>query len=643
MMNNIATTKPETPMHRIKTITLTLALAICCFLLPVTALSQSRGSIWLGSRSQQTNTLGQLNANLMGEGGPMGMLGQLNANLGQPNQTFVVTNLNDSGAGSLRQAILNANASPGYDMIVFQLAQGNAIQNGVVDIIKTLDAQSTDTITLASGPLEITDSVAVTGPGANLLRVSGGGSSRVFNIHSANDTNLTMEDKIMLSFAGSIAPGSAIAPDPLALTFENSDTFSTSNTNASLSRVNETVTNLFTASNSSMIVVLSGMTIMNGQSAQTGGGILSLNTSLLLNDIGVSHNVVIGANQTGGGIFAYDGSLDIINSTISHNSASGDGGGIASIGASVNIVHSTISNNTALHSGGGLSLLAPATEPVNIVNSTISDNTAQTGRGGGLYGSPLYLVNATVSNNQALMQGGGIYGNVYSIGNSIVATNTATSQADIAAYMVSRGNNLFGVFDFNHLGLDTTRVNKIEALLVGSQPFLPGQGFSYFMNLENGDLFGTSQNPLNPRLGALHSNGGATHTRALLAGSPAINAGNNCVTLPADGGGCLDSPLACEQRGAGFNRLVGSAVDIGAYELGDRDADGIMDTSDNCPETPNADQADFDEDGTGDACDAQTGPPVRKEQCKDDGWRRFDFPRTFDNQGDCIQYLNTHR
>ena len=36
--------------------------------------------------------------------------------------TFTVTNTNDSGAGSLRQAILDANASPGLDTIQFNIA-----------------------------------------------------------------------------------------------------------------------------------------------------------------------------------------------------------------------------------------------------------------------------------------------------------------------------------------------------------------------------------------------------------------------------------------------------------------------------------------------------------------------------------------
>jgi hypothetical protein len=73
----------------------------------------------------------------------------------------------------------------------------------------------------------------------------------------------------------------------------------------------------------------------------------------------------------------------------------------------------------------------------------------------------------------------------------------------------------------------------------------------------------------------------------------------------------------------------------------DDDGDGVNDGSDNCPLTANADQADFDLDGVGDTCDPATGPPKNKDQCKNNGWMRFDVPRKFKNQGDCIQFFNT--
>jgi hypothetical protein len=37
----------------------------------------------------------------------------------------------------------------------------------------------------------------------------------------------------------------------------------------------------------------------------------------------------------------------------------------------------------------------------------------------------------------------------------------------------------------------------------------------------------------------------------------------------------------------------------------------------------------------------QIGPPTNKDQCKNGGWQTFNTPRTFKNQGDCIQFVNT--
>ncbi len=62
-------------------------------------------------------------------------------------------------------------------------------------------------------------------------------------------------------------------------------------------------------------------------------------------------------------------------------------------------------------------------------------------------------------------------------------------------------------------------------------------------------------------VGALANNGGATFTHALLAGSPAINAGSNALAVDQHG-----NPLRFDQRGACFNRRIGGTTDIGAFE-----------------------------------------------------------------------------
>jgi hypothetical protein len=80
--------------------------------------------------------------------------------------TFTVLNLADSGLGSLRAAIADANANPGADRIRFAAAARDG------------------TIPLSSGQLSITDDLHIDGPGADRLAVSGNDASRVFQIGS---------------------------------------------------------------------------------------------------------------------------------------------------------------------------------------------------------------------------------------------------------------------------------------------------------------------------------------------------------------------------------------------------------------------------------------------------------------------------
>src|SRR3954454_6883931 len=76
---------------------------------------------------------------------------------------YHVSNLHDSGIGSLRDAVLTANAHPGAD---------------------TIDFGVTGAITLNTGELNITGDLAVLGPGADKLTISGNNASRIFEVGS---------------------------------------------------------------------------------------------------------------------------------------------------------------------------------------------------------------------------------------------------------------------------------------------------------------------------------------------------------------------------------------------------------------------------------------------------------------------------
>jgi hypothetical protein len=80
---------------------------------------------------------------------------------------FIVTNLADSGEGSLRDAIVDANARPGADVITFA--------NGL-----------TGTIEVISGQMMITDTLTIKGPGAGKLALDGNLQSRFFLVNDGD-------------------------------------------------------------------------------------------------------------------------------------------------------------------------------------------------------------------------------------------------------------------------------------------------------------------------------------------------------------------------------------------------------------------------------------------------------------------------
>ena len=100
-----------------------------------------------------------------------------------------VSNLNDAGAGSLRQAILDANLNPGADVITFQ-------------------PSVTGTILLTTGEIAITDSVDIQGPGARSLAVDS--TARIFTISGSTSVTVVISG-LTLTGGQAAGNGGAIA------------------------------------------------------------------------------------------------------------------------------------------------------------------------------------------------------------------------------------------------------------------------------------------------------------------------------------------------------------------------------------------------------------------------------------------------
>lgn len=298
---------------------------------------------------------------------------------------FNVTNANDAGGGSLRQAIVDANGAAGADTINFDATFFSTPR------IITLTAQ-----------LDVTDSVTINGPGLANLTVSGNNASRVFNVSSAAGI-------LNVTLAGMRITGGRVTGA------DGGGVFVGEHQNVTILDSLITVNTVVAATSSS------------------GGGIgVGLDGRLTVRNSTVSGNTCTGR---GGGIYFYsDGSLVLENSTISGNS-SGDAGGGGGIyffgtvtGAGLQIRNTTISGNTAGGggSGGGVSLVSFLGIAV-IQNCTISSNSSTaTSTAAGLAGGG---ISQQDSSGRMLLQ------------SSIVSGNTTASataaRADISSFTIS--------------------------------------------------------------------------------------------------------------------------------------------------------------------------------------------------------------
>ena len=400
---------------------------------------------------------------------PFALAQRTTAKGNRPATTITVTNGNDSGPGSLRQALAQANDG---DTINFDPSVS-------IVTLTTAELVITKSITISASPQMVTVQRAST-PQFRIFHVMPG--------HSVEINGLTIS-------GGHITGdnGGGILNDNSTLTI--ADCTVNANTIVSASSANNSGGGIYNSGTMTLnqVIVNNNNAVFGGDPSAIpfGGGISNTGTMIILAGT-VQSNMGF---YFAGGIYNSDtGMLTITGSTISGNQTGnpghtgGSGGGIVNYGT-MTIQDSTISGNTA--TGGNFE-----------------------GYGGGIYGNNNTITNSTITGNSAV-HGGGVAG-----GGNIAHTtfsNNSASTAGGTLYLTSSlelGNTILkagasGVNIFNNGGSFITHGYNISS--DDGSGFLNGPG----------DQINTD-----PMLGPLQDNGGPTFTHALLPGSPAIDAGD---------------------------------------------------------------------------------------------------------------------
>ncbi len=274
-----------------------------------------------------------------------------------PASAFIsVANCNDSGAGSLREAL------------------NNIASDGLVDLTRL----TCSTISLTTGALVFGQSnLRINGPGKNKLAIDGRYSSAVLyhlgnGLLTVQGISITKGQKYRSDVA--VAGACVHANNSLLL-----DDVSVSHCNTLGGGIRSAyggavwthgVAGVFRSTISASSVVA------NGSGNARGGGLYALG-GLVMQDSTISDNVAFSQSPVksyGGGVVAR-GSVSIIGSTISSNHADVAGGVHLNdyAGTPASIIESTVSGNTATTIVGGVFALPT----LSLYNSTIAFNTAR--------------------------------------------------------------------------------------------------------------------------------------------------------------------------------------------------------------------------------------------------------------------------
>ena len=391
--------------------------------------------------------------------------------------TFIVTNLGDGNVGqsgdapgTLRQAIFDANALPGPDVIMFAL-----------DVRGTLNRDG------RPPPFYIYDSLEIQGPGTDQLTVANA-SFRV----RGEPIEFTISGLNLVGSLPSCGPGTNCA-EPVIIhsngssltivnvTMSNGPSFGVDFGDGELTMKNSSVVGMHWTG----ILFDGGRSFIENSIIRNNGdrGMLLGSGTHIIKNSEISENVSI--TSAGGAGIRFSGDLTIDNSLLANNSTPrGRGGAIHASGA-LTIRNSTVSGNFAKFTGGGIYQRSGDTSVQGVTITNNRTSTVSANAGGGIYHREGQLT----------------------VLNSIVARNNPQRVREPAARDIRLSSGSFVVE--NSLISDVTGTNLTES----HSPDNNG-------NLLGGPFLGL----MDPRLGPLTYNGGRAQVHQLLRDSPAVDA-----------------------------------------------------------------------------------------------------------------------
>ncbi len=260
---------------------------------------------------------------------------------------------------------------------------------------------------------------------------------------------------------------------------------------------------------------IEGLTLQNGR-AELGGAVYNeFKVSLTIRDSVISENVAL---KDGGGIYSI-GYVDVFDSRISKNRAGTNGGGVSEANFGWTFVRSGVLENVALKAGGGLDV---SHSVGSIVDSTVALNESPEASAVYASGGSAGVHYSTLADNDGAAAAIEAPGGLVELESSIVSGNATSQCANVA------------------------KAQAVDVNIVHGEDACAFSGPA----------------PLNvdPKLGGGLA-AGLGEGLALLAGSPAVNAGGaTCAAAQAD------APAPVDQRG--LARPQGAACDLGAIEAG---------------------------------------------------------------------------